>query len=67
MNRAEPAMTKTVFVTGAAGFVGSRLVNRLIAAHAHVRPQKAPHCLRPGKAGFRRAQSGDSQPVARCA
>jgi hypothetical protein len=67
MNRAEPAMTKTVLVTGAAGFVGSRLVNPLFATHAHVRPQEGPHCLRPRKAWFRRVQSGDSQPAVRCA
>ncbi|MBS1133173.1 MAG: hypothetical protein H6R02_314 [Burkholderiaceae bacterium] len=60
-------MTKSVLVTRAAGFVGNHPVDPLIAARAHVRPRRAHHRLRPGIARFRRAQSGDSQPAARCA
>lgn len=60
-------MTKTVLVTKAAGFAGSHPVDRLIAARARVRPQKAHHCLRPGRTWFRRPLSDDSQPAARCA
>jgi hypothetical protein len=64
LNRAEPAMTQTVLVTGAAGFVDSHPVDPLIAAHTHVQPRSAHH--QPGIARFRRAPSGGPQPAARC-